>query len=355
MERRGPPGRSGLRPWVSVVMAKQWVRAALGALVVSLCLLGGTASASTHPAPPARDLAWVTAEGSVTEPGSSVTPVDLASHGVESTVRVGTLPASASLPSALAFTKNDADLLVATRGNDTLSELNPRTRRVVHHVTVGLEPDAVAVATGGPDNSALALVANLGDNTVTAVNLATWKAGLPIPVGSEPVAIAVAAGTAYVADAGSNLITPIDLATLDAGTPIAVGQSPETVAVAGAELLVGNFGNDTLTPINTATNQAARAVALPLDPTGIVVTAAGSMAYIAGGAAVVPLTVAGLAVGTPVTLRGVAEGIALGAGDKVAWVALQAGSLEAVELTSDTAGRLIHVGGHPSAVVIATS
>ena len=93
----------------------------------------------------------------------------------------------------MAFTKDDADLLVVTQGNDMLSEIDPATRHVVRTVTVGLEPDAVAVAPGGAGGKGIALVANLGDNTVTPVDLGTWKAGKPIPVGTEPVAIAVAA------------------------------------------------------------------------------------------------------------------------------------------------------------------
>jgi hyaluronoglucosaminidase len=313
-------------------------------------------------------VAWVTTEGSVTEPGSAITPVNLASHAAEPKVHVGSLPAASSLPSALAFTKDDAALLVVTRGDDKLSEIDPATHDVVRKVTVGLEPDAVAVAPSGAGGKGIALVANLGDNSVTPVGLGTWKAGKPIPVGREPEAIAVAGGTAFVADFGSNQVTPIDLATLQAGAPIAVGQGPETLAVAGAapvgttggaaanaEILVGNFGDDTLTPIDATTRQAGPPVPLPLNPTDIVVTSSGTTAYVAGGASVVPLTVAHLAVGAPITLKGVAQALALAPGDATAWVALQTGSLVPVSITSRTVGHAIHLGGHPSAVAIAAS
>ena len=314
------------------------------------------AGAAPHRGTRSGDVAWVATEASVTEPGSALTAVDLASHATETNIHVGSLPAAASLPSAMAFTKNDQALLVVTRGDDMLNEIDPTTHRVVRKVTVGLEPDAVAVAAGGTGDKGLALVANLGDDSVTPVDLGTWKAGKPIPVGTEPVALAVAGGTAFVANFGSNTVTPIDLATMQAGAPVAVGQGPETVAFAEAngEVLVGNFGNDTLTPINTGTLEAGPAVALPLDPTGIVVSTSGTTAYISGGAAVVPVTVAGLAVGTPIALRGVAQAIALSPGDKTAWVALQTGSLVQVAVATGTVGRTIHLGGHPSALVIAT-
>jgi hyaluronoglucosaminidase len=323
------------------------------------------AGAATHRVASPGDIAWVATDASVTEPGSAITPVDLSSRTPEAKVHVGSLPAAASLPSAVTFTKGNAALLVVTRGDDMLNEIEPSTHRVEHKVTVGLEPDAVAVAPGGAGGKGIALVANSGDNTVTPVDLGTWKAGKPIPVGTEPVAVAVASGTAFVADFGSNQVPPIDLATMQAGPPIAVGQGPETLAVAvavagptgptaSAEVLVGNFGDDSLTPIDAATLMPGPAVALPVNPTDIVVTTSGTTAYIAGGSSVVPLTVSGLAVGTPIALRGVAQALALAPGDGTAWVALQTGSLVPVSLPSGTVGHAIHLGGHPSAIAIAS-
>jgi hyaluronoglucosaminidase len=313
------------------------------------------ASARRHTS--AGDVAWVATGASVTDPGSAVTPVELASRTAEPKVHVGSLPAAASLPSAMTFTKDNAALLVVTRGDDMVNEIDPATHRVIHKITVGLEPDAVAVSPGGGGGGSMALVANLGDNSVTPVDLSTWKAGKPIPVGTEPVAIAVAAGTAFVADFGSDQVTPINLTTLQAGAPIAVGQGPETLAVAGpsasAQILVGNFGDDTLTPINAVTHLAGPPVPLPFDPTDIVVTTSGLTAYISGGAGVVPVTVSGLAVGVPIALHGVTQAIALAPGDGTAWVALQAGSLVPISLPTGTVGHAIHLGGHPSAVAIA--
>ena len=48
----------------------------------------------------------------------------------------------------------------------------------------------------------------------------------------------------------------------------------------------------------------------------------------------------------------VAQGIALEAGGSVAWVTQQTGSLVDVTLSTGAVGRPIHVGGHPSALVI---
>jgi hypothetical protein len=84
------------------------------------------------------------------------------------------------------------------------------------------------------------------------------------------------------------------------------------------------------------------------------VTASGTTAVISGGASIVRLTVAGLVVGSPIPVRGAAEAVALSRDGRTAWVALQAGSLVPVTLASGAVGRVIHLGGHPSAVVIPT-
>jgi YVTN family beta-propeller protein len=329
---------------------------ALGLLVLSPVL---AACSSPVGSSPLRDVAWVTTGASVTLPGMDVTPVDLATRKQAAKVPVG------SLPSALAYTAGDRGLLVATQGDDTLHEIDPATHEVTHSVTVGVEPDAVAVAPGGTHGRGIALVANLDSNTVTPVDLGTWKAGPAIAVGTEPVAIAVSAPatgapagiagaspTAFVANYGSNSVTPIDVTTLQAGAAIAVGPGPQTVAVASGQVLVGNFGNATLTPINTGTLRPGTALALPLNPTGIAVGTSGSTAYVCGGAGLVPVTLAGLAVGTQIALPGTAQGVALSEDGATAWVTLQSGGVVPVTLATGTVGKPIRLGGHPSAIVI---
>ena len=303
-----------------------------------------------------RDVAWVTTGASVTLPGMDVTPVDVATRRQGAKVPVG------SLPSALAYTAGDRSLLVVTQGDDTLHEIDPATHDVIHAVTVGVEPQAVAVAPGGTHGAGIALVANFGSNTVTPVDLGTWRAGQPVAVGSEPVAIAVApplpgSGTvlAFVANFGSNTVTPINVASMGTGAPIPVGPSPQTLAVASGALLVGNFGNATLTQINAATLRPLAPVPLPFAPTGIAVGAGGSAAaYVCGGAGLVPVTLTALgpAVGPQIGLPDVAQGVALSADGATAWVTQQAGRLVPVTLATGKTGTAIHLGGHPSAIVI---
>jgi hypothetical protein len=89
-----------------------------------------------------------------------------------------------------------------------------------------------------------------------------------------------------------------------------------------------------------------------LNPTGMAVTASGTTAYVCGGAAMVPVSVAGPTVGPQVVLPDVAQGIALSADGATAWVTQQAGTLIPVTLGNDKVGAPLHLGGHPSAIVI---
>ena len=298
-----------------------------------------------------RDVAWVTTGASVTQPGMDVTPVNLARRHVGAGVPVG------SLPSALAYAPGGAGLLVVTRGDDHVHEVDTATHAVVHTAGVGVEPDAVAVAPGGTRGKGIALVANLDSNTVTPVDLGSWRAGPAVAVGSQPVAIAVfvattGAATAFVADFGSNAVTPIDVATMQPGAAIPVGPGPQAIAVAAGEVLVGNFSNRSLTAINPATLHAGGSIALPLNPTGIAVAPSGNTAYVCGGQAVVAVTTLGLVLAAPIVLPDVAQGIALSADGATAWVTEQAGSLVPVTLATGTVGPPVHLGGHPSAIVV---
>ena len=348
MERDRPPGGRRLRAGLSAPVRRCWLL--LLALALSVPALAACATPVGSTA--VGEVAWVTTGASVTLPGTAVTPVGLARRHIGTKVSVG------SLPSALAYTPGSKGLLVVTQGTDSLHEIDTATHQVLHAIgTGGVEPDAVAVAPGGTGGKGIALVANLDSKSVTPVDLGTWRAGQPIAVGTEPVAIAVSvaasgAATAFVADYGSNTVTPIDVATLQPGAAIAVGPGPQTIATTPGEVLVGNFGNRTLTAINPTTLRAGGSIALPLNPTGIALSPSGATAYVCGSAAVVPVAVVGLTLGAPVALPDVAQGIALSADGSTAWVTQQAGALIPVTLGTGKVGVPLHLGGHPSAIVI---
>jgi hypothetical protein len=63
-------------------------------------------------------------------------------------------------------------------------------------------------------------------------------------------------------------------------------------------------------------------------------------------------TALGPAVGTQIALPDAAQGVALSADGATAWVTQQAGGLVPVTLATGKTGPVIHLGGHPSAIVI---
>ncbi|MHB8220659.1 MAG: YncE family protein [Acidimicrobiales bacterium] len=351
----------GLKAGASLVLAS---------LVLAACGSGGAGGSS------GRAVAWVATQSFQSGPGDTITPVELP-RGT-----VGTPVATASEPAAMAPVTGRRELVVANRGNDTLSVVDTATASVTATVTVGMEPDAVAVAppgtarAGGAARGPTALVADFGSGTVTPVDLGTMRAGAPIPVGSEPDAVAVMpAGvghpaTALVANFGSDTVTPIDLATLRAGAPIAVGHEPDAIAVVppraghSATALVADIGDDGVTPISWPGLDAGAFIPTPGNPTGIAVAPDGT-AWVAGGATLTPLAPAtagsgqpGATVtfspGRPVPLPGPAESVALDGGT-TAWVALQGGSLVPVSLATGRVGKGVTVGGRPSNVVVTPS
>ncbi len=304
----------------------------------------------------AGDEAWVATHGLVADPGDTVIPVDLTSGRTDPGVQ------TASQPAALAAVPGTTELLVANRGADTLSVIDTTTASVTATIPVGLEPDAVAVAVPPATAVPTALVANFGDDTVTPVNLTTYRPGTPVTVGDQPVAVAVAPATAlqpataFVADYASDTLTPIDLTTMTPGPAVPVGNEPLALAVTAQgpgglpAVLVADFGGNTVLPVSVATHAPGAAVPLGVDPTGVRATASGS-AVVVGGASLLTLAAVSLAPGPPVALPDVGEAVAL-QGTTTAWVALESGSVIAVDLATGARGTPVHVGGRPSAIEI---
>jgi YVTN family beta-propeller protein len=316
------------------------------ALVTAGCTHSGTDALNARPS----QVAWVANGGFVSQPGNTVTPVDLATR------TTGDPVATASQPVAIAAVPGHTELLVANQGHDTVSVVDTTTGQVTTTVGVGLDPSAVAATEN------LAVVANFGADTVSVVDLNTGRVKATIPVGHQPDAVAIDptmgtnnAGVALVADYGSNTATPVDLGALAALPAVAVGSEPDAVEIAGTTALVADFGSNTVTPI--ALDQpgfpAEFPLAVPGSPTGIAVTPNATTAWVSGGSSLTPITLATLIPGIPVTLHDVAEAVAITPNGSTAWVAQQGGTLVPVTLANGVAGRPLTVGGRPSAVVIA--
>jgi YVTN family beta-propeller protein len=296
--------------------------------------------------------AYVCNFGYDSDPGATVTPVDLTHANADTPITTGTLP------DALAATPNGRYLLVTDEGQDLLTVLDASDGDVLAQVTVGVEPDAVAVS---PDGR-LALVANSDDGTVTPVDLENFKAGKPIRVGAEPDAIAIggpAGGTAIVANLGSNSVTPIDLQTMTPGSPIKVGVEPDAITLDPDrdEALVANLGSGTATFIDLLTITAGPDVALAVDPTGAATQAHyasnGAVAWVSGGDSLVGVSFDRMALlGRSYSVGHIVQAVTVSNSGTTAWVADNDPYVTEIDLSDGRTLENVHVGGRPSAIVV---
>jgi YVTN family beta-propeller protein len=296
--------------------------------------------------------AYVCNFGYDSDPGATITPVDLTRQVADTPITTGTLP------DALAATPDSRYLLVADEGQDLLTVLDTSNGDVRAQITVGVEPDAVAVS----PNGLLALVANSDDGTVTPVDLQNFTAGKALRVGAQPDAIAIGGPggeTAIVANLGSNSVTPIDLQTMTPGTPIAVGDEPDAIALdpGRGEALVTNLGSGNATFLDMTTLAPGPEVALGIAPTGVATEADydsnGPVAWVSGGDSLLAVSFDQTALlGRSYPVGHLAEAVAITNSGEDAWVADNDPYITEIDLADGRTLETVHVGGRPSAIVI---
>ncbi|MGO9343452.1 MAG: YncE family protein [Acidimicrobiales bacterium] len=298
--------------------------------------------------------AYVCTYGYDSEPGATITPVNLDDARVDPGITTGTLP------DAVAASPDGRLILVADEGEDELTVLDASDGDVKATIPTGVEPDGVAVS---PDGG-IAVVANSDDGTVTPVNLRTMHADPPVHVGSQPDAVGIGGPdgrTALVANLGDGTVTPVDLDTMTAGNPIRVGTEPDAIAVSsdGDSALVADFGSDEVTYVNLVTLQASASVNVGVAPTGIAAQTAGAgeaaagEAWVSGGTSLVGVSFdARPVVGRRIPIGHLAEAVAVAESGTTAWVADNDPYVTGVDLVSGRVLRSVRVGGRPSAIVI---
>jgi len=143
---------------------------------------------------------------------------------------------------------------------------------------------------------------------------------------------------------GSTAKTNTAISTVGAGTLTAAGIAGEVITRTGSTAAYSD-ATDTAAAIIAARSNAKTGTAWFL----YVKNNVGFPETITAGATV---TLAGLTVGPQIGLPDAAQGVALSADGTMAWVTQQAGGLVPVTLATGTTGLAIHLGGHPSAIVI---
>lgn len=118
----------------------------------------------------------------------------------------------------------EAVTIVAGGPSCRISGAGPTPYAVLGEVSVGLDPEGVAVDA----RSGLAYVACSRSNAVAVVDLDHAKVVATIPVGAEPIDIAVdhRTGRVFTADARSDQVSVIDIATNAVVAAVPVGSYP---------------------------------------------------------------------------------------------------------------------------------
>ena len=142
-------------------------------------------------------------------------------------------PIRSAAPHAIAITPDGTTAYVANWGFGTVTPIDIATGTAGTADPGRHEPQVPSRSrrTARPPTSP-----TTGDNTVTPVNIATRTAGTPITVGSDPDAIAVTRTVNRLRrQLGDDTVTPIDIATGTAGTPITVGTYPVAIAITAGQ------------------------------------------------------------------------------------------------------------------------
>jgi DNA-binding beta-propeller fold protein YncE len=191
---------------------------------------------------------WVTSRLADT-----VTRVDPRTRRAGPPIRVGDGPADVAVGAG--------GVWVLNAGEGTVSRLDPTTRRAEAPISVGA-PQARALAVGDNDVWVARAGGEFGER-VEVVRIDPEKRALdgdPVAVeGAVPLDLATAAGSVWVTDAGDRRragaarrggVARIDASRQrSAGPPLRTGDRPSAVAASDNEVWVANTGSGTVTPL----------------------------------------------------------------------------------------------------------
>lgn len=147
-------------------------------------------------------------------------------------------------------------------GDDTVSLIDLRTRRLVSSARVGTLPLFVAFGYGS------AWVTNYKGDSVSVVRPGSERAET-IPLGGGPLGVAAGGGAVWVVAFWSRELVRIDPETRRPLLRIPVGAGPNTVAVGGGAVWVTNRDDRSLTRVDPATNRVTRTIRLAASPYGV--------------------------------------------------------------------------------------
>ena len=147
-------------------------------------------------------------------------------------------------------TRNQASLIVLSKGDQTLAAVDPETLRVLGRVPSGPDPHEVVASTDG--RTAYIANYNGGGNIITPVDLVAMKALPPIDLGElrAPHGLAFAGGKLWFSAEGARAVGTYDPATGRVERVLDTGQQGTHMVFVSADLqrlVTTNMGSGTVT------------------------------------------------------------------------------------------------------------
>jgi YVTN family beta-propeller protein len=297
----------------------------------------------------------------------------------------GALIAAAALATGIVYARRPSALTVPP---NSVGIIDPKTNKVVGHVSVGSRPNGVDVGLGA------VWVANLDDRTLSRVDpkqrtlvrttsLNATPTGVAVGAGAVWLAygllgklsrvapennevietiqtpsvrspygrgvVAVGAGSVWVAY-GDSTVSRIDPDSMRVVSTTFAGNSPSAIAVGNGSLWVTNAENNTVTRFNRPTYGPATDISVGSDPNGVAVGGGAVWVTATAGDAVYRIDPARNSVSS-ISVGRAPKGIAYGAG--AVWAANSGdGTVSRIDPGTDKVVATIRVGNSPSGIAV---
>jgi YVTN family beta-propeller protein len=266
--------------WGAVILWSQRERGALR-LLFGLCLVAAPDTVS------AEDLAYV-----ANLRAASVSVIDVATRQVTGRISVG------ADPNGLAVSPDGARLYVTNFAGNSVSVVDTQTRNVVVTIPVDLGPVGVTTT---PDGAAI-YTANKTANTVSVIDAATLAvtASIALPAGAGPNSVAVTpdGNFAYVTNSRNKSLSILDTRTLQVAKTLSIAAGPIRVVMDATRpaAYVLSYNAATVSVVDTTTQEITAEVPVVTFPTGVAIAPDGSRLYVSGDTVLLPIDLSTLTV-----------------------------------------------------------
>jgi YVTN family beta-propeller protein len=278
------------------------------------------------------------------EVGKSVSVIN-----AQTNATVGEPIALESLPQGIAIVPGGL-AYVAEPTNNSVTVINPVTRKKVKTIPVSEKPLFVAVS---PDGKTVYVTGNETED-LTLIDTATNTKLSPIPVGGEPFNLAFAPNGkfAYVG-VGDTLVT-VDTAREEVvGAPIPVGETPTMIAFSpdGETAYVSEEGAKAVGIVNVALRKEVSSIPLPgTTPWGLAVGPDGKRLYVGNedkeGTVTAFSTATSKQIGTPIDVGALPRELAFTPDGDTLYVAdRESGDVVPIDTATDEAQAPIRLPG----------